>query len=355
MRRTAAFRVQNESFAASCACRGCSALLPAVSPHASSIRSADSPSQTPQAPEVPTTFSSSHWLQLSRSVPDARQNPSGLIPGPRASHDRSRADPAHPDRPRISARISWASRIGVGEPRPAAAVTGGEARGHAPAARGERPTVLDRVGAMLAGTGARRWCSFSQTPWCDGIATGSGAGGPDGPRADQLAAHRSVRRSALSSGRWQRPTRCGAPRGFMASCSCSGSTCQNARCRVSWTSIHVDRRRRGRRFSGITSRPRRRWISSRCQRSPGGFSSSSWSRHHRRRIVHVNITDHPTATWAAQQVVEAFPDDTAPRWLHRDRDRIYGEAFQRRVATAWASPRSSPRRRVPGKIRMLSA
>jgi len=54
--------------------------------------------------------------------------------------------------------------------------------------------------------------------------------------------------------------------------------------------------------------------------------------HHRRRIVQVNVTDHPTAAWAAQQVVDAFPDDTAPRWLHRDRDRIYGEVFRRRVA-----------------------
>ena len=53
--------------------------------------------------------------------------------------------------------------------------------------------------------------------------------------------------------------------------------------------------------------------------------------HNRRRIVHVNITDHPTAAWTAQQVVDAFPDDTAPRWLHRDRDRIYGEVFRRRV------------------------
>ena len=54
--------------------------------------------------------------------------------------------------------------------------------------------------------------------------------------------------------------------------------------------------------------------------------------HQRRRLVHVNITDHPTATWSAQQVVEAFPEDTAPRWLHRDRDRIYGEVYQRRLA-----------------------
>ena len=39
--------------------------------------------------------------------------------------------------------------------------------------------------------------------------------------------------------------------------------------------------------------------------------------HERRRIVHVNVTEHPAATWAAQQVVEAFPDATAPRWLRR--------------------------------------
>jgi putative transposase len=34
--------------------------------------------------------------------------------------------------------------------------------------------------------------------------------------------------------------------------------------------------------------------------------------HHRRRIVHVKITDHPTATWSAQQLIDAFPDDSAP-------------------------------------------
>jgi hypothetical protein len=48
-------------------------------------------------------------------------------------------------------------------------------------------------------------------------------------------------------------------------------------------------------------------------------------RGHRRRIVHVRITEHPTAEWTAQQIIEAFPDDTAPRWLLRDRDAIYGE------------------------------
>jgi hypothetical protein len=53
--------------------------------------------------------------------------------------------------------------------------------------------------------------------------------------------------------------------------------------------------------------------------------------HERRRIVHVAITEHPTASWTAQQIIEAFPDDTAPRWLVRDRDAIYGDGFRRRV------------------------
>jgi hypothetical protein len=52
-----------------------------------------------------------------------------------------------------------------------------------------------------------------------------------------------------------------------------------------------------------------------------------------RRIVRVAITEHPTASWTAQQIIEAFPDETAPRWLVRDRDAIYGEGFRRRVAS----------------------
>jgi hypothetical protein len=51
-------------------------------------------------------------------------------------------------------------------------------------------------------------------------------------------------------------------------------------------------------------------------------------RHHRRRIVHFNVTRHPTARWAAQQIIEAFTYDTVPRYLIRDRDGIYGDFFQ---------------------------
>ena len=52
---------------------------------------------------------------------------------------------------------------------------------------------------------------------------------------------------------------------------------------------------------------------------------------HRRRVLHFNVTEHPTAVWAAPQMVEAFPDDTAPRYMVRDRDGIYGEQFRCRV------------------------
>jgi transposase InsO family protein len=49
--------------------------------------------------------------------------------------------------------------------------------------------------------------------------------------------------------------------------------------------------------------------------------------HERRRIVHFNVTAHPTAEWTAQQLREAFPWDTAPYYLLRDRDRIFDHAF----------------------------
>jgi hypothetical protein len=47
--------------------------------------------------------------------------------------------------------------------------------------------------------------------------------------------------------------------------------------------------------------------------------------HDRRRILHFAVTDHPTAEWTAQQLREAFPWDTGPPYLLRDRDRIFGK------------------------------
>jgi putative transposase len=72
--------------------------------------------------------------------------------------------------------------------------------------------------------------------------------------------------------------------------------------------------------------------------------------HDRRRVLHINVTDAPTAQWTAQQLVEAFPWETAPRYLLRDRDAIYGAAFSSRgqalgileVKTAPRSPWQNP-------------
>ena len=53
--------------------------------------------------------------------------------------------------------------------------------------------------------------------------------------------------------------------------------------------------------------------------------------HSRRRVLHFNVTAHPTALWTAQQIVEAFPWDSAPKYLLRDRDAIYGEELRKRI------------------------
>ena len=53
--------------------------------------------------------------------------------------------------------------------------------------------------------------------------------------------------------------------------------------------------------------------------------------HERRRIMHFDIAEHPTAQWTAQQIVEAFPWESAPRYLLRDRDALYSAAFQQRI------------------------
>ena len=51
----------------------------------------------------------------------------------------------------------------------------------------------------------------------------------------------------------------------------------------------------------------------------------------RRRLVFANVTTNPTAFWLGQQTINAFPWDTAPRFMIRDRDRAYGNEFSRRV------------------------
>src|SRR5215467_9319851 len=82
--------------------------------------------------------------------------------------------------------------------------------------------------------------------------------------------------------------------------------------------------------------------------------------HDRRRVVHFNVTTHPTAAWTAQQMLEAFPFDTAPKYLLRDRDCIYGQEFRKQVEAmnineVLSAPRSPWQRayveRIIGSIR----
>ena len=82
--------------------------------------------------------------------------------------------------------------------------------------------------------------------------------------------------------------------------------------------------------------------------------------HDRRRVVHFNVTAHPTAEWTAQQLREAFPFDQVPRYLLRDRDKIFGDSFREQVQDmqmeeVLSAPRSPWQRayieRVIGSIR----
>ena len=82
--------------------------------------------------------------------------------------------------------------------------------------------------------------------------------------------------------------------------------------------------------------------------------------HHRRRVLRFDVTEHPTAVWTAQQIVETFPDESAPAYLLRDRDPVYSEAFRHRahgmgieeVLTAPHSPWQNPfAERLIGSVR----
>ena len=72
--------------------------------------------------------------------------------------------------------------------------------------------------------------------------------------------------------------------------------------------------------------------------------------HDRRRILHFNVTEHPTAEWTARQLVESCGLDETPGYLLRDRDAVYGTVFQRQAAaigmeeviTAAGSPWQNP-------------
>jgi putative transposase len=61
-------------------------------------------------------------------------------------------------------------------------------------------------------------------------------------------------------------------------------------------------------------------------------------RHGRRQIVHLNVAEHPTAAWVVQQIREAFPYDTAPKYFIFDRDSIFSAEVVGAVTAAGAEP-----------------
>jgi hypothetical protein len=61
--------------------------------------------------------------------------------------------------------------------------------------------------------------------------------------------------------------------------------------------------------------------------------------HDRRRVLHVNVTDHPAACWVCQQLREAFPSDTAPRYLLLDRDAIFSPEVPRTLRAIGTTPK----------------
>jgi len=70
----------------------------------------------------------------------------------------------------------------------------------------------------------------------------------------------------------------------------------------------------------------------------------------RRKVLHFGVTEHPTAEWASQQVVEAFSERGAKRYLIRDRDSIYGRGFRSRIQMLGVSEVITAPRSPSGKM-----
>jgi putative transposase len=117
-------------------------------------------------------------------------------------------------------------------------------------------------------------------------------------------------------------------------------------------------------LAGVPRQPHRRLglhrLLHRAHRAPSGPVRSRRPRSPPPRVVHFIVTEHPTAQWTANQIVNTFPDDSAPVYRLRDRDRVYGQQFRHcvngmgiaEVLTAPHSPWQNPfAERLIGSIR----
>ena len=117
----------------------------------------------------------------------------------------------------------------------------------------------------------------------------------------------------------------------MASCSGSASRSPNPQFRSIWCRGQIGHCRSGRPSYAITWKGLRRLICLWFRQLRSNNFSHLVLGHERRRLLWFAVTHNPTAEWLARQITEAFPWDSAPKYLIRDNDRAFGVAFKARV------------------------
>jgi hypothetical protein len=166
-------------------------------------------------------------------------------------------------------------------------------------------------------------------------------GEPPGTVADA----RLRSRFAGSSRKWSSPIRCGVRHGFTENSRCLASRSLSEPSRES-PKAAADTKPD---LEDVSSQPHRPNGVHRFLYRPHGHHEVLFVflvlEHRRRQVLHFNVTEHPTADWTSQQIVEAFADRDAPRYLIRDRDSIYGSEVRLRIASlgieeVLAAPRS---------------
>ena len=117
----------------------------------------------------------------------------------------------------------------------------------------------------------------------------------------------------------------------MASCSDWALMSPSLRFRSTWCPGGIGHRRPGRRSFAITPRGLHRLICLWSRRSPSNSSTHFLFLATDERLLSTAVTRNPTAEWLARQITEAFPWDSAPKYLIRDNDRAFVGVFKARV------------------------